>query len=69
MKFIAKIIFILEVCKLLASAKHVQDIQEIEADRGKCLEIGILNIFHLLLFNLYVCILRTNTFEFILQFT
>ena len=41
MKFIAKITFILGVCKLLASAKHVQDIQEIEADRGKFPEIGV----------------------------
>ena len=64
MKFIAKITFIFGVCKFLASAKHVQDIQEIEADRGKCPEIGVLNIF-----NLYYCILTTDTFEFILQFT
>ena len=69
MKFIAKIAFILGVCKLLASAKHVQDIQEIEADRGKFPEIGVLNIFNLSLFNAYCCILTTNTFEFILQFT
>ena len=46
MKFIAKITFILGVCTLLASAKHVQDIQEIEADRGKFPEIGVLNIFN-----------------------
>ena len=45
MKFIAKITFVLGFCKLLASAKHVQDIQEIEADRGKFPEIGVLNIF------------------------
>ena len=45
MKFIAKTILILEACKLLASAKHVQDIQEIEADRGKCPGIGVSNIF------------------------
>ena len=64
MKFIAKIIFILEVCKLLASAKHVQDIQEIEADRGKFPEIGVLNLS-----NLYYYILTTYTFELILQFT
>ena len=69
MKFIAKIILILEVCKLLASAKHVQDIQEIEADRGKFPEIGFLNIFNFSLFNAYYSILTTNTFEFILQFT
>ena len=67
MKFIAKITFIFGVCKLLASAKHVQDIQEIEADRGKCPEIGVLNIFNFVTF--YYCILTTNTFEFILQFT
>ena len=69
MKFIAKITFIFGVCKLLASAKHVQDIQEIEADRGKCPEIGVLNIFNFVPFNAYYCILTTNTFEFILQFT
>ena len=45
MKLIAKITFILGVCLLLASAKHVQDIQEIEADRGKCPGIGVSNIF------------------------
>ena len=45
MKFIAKITFIFGVCKLFASAKHVQDIQEIEADRGKCPEIGVSSIF------------------------
>ena len=67
MKFIAKITFIFGVCKLLASAKHVQDIQEIEADRGKCPEIGVLNIFNFVLF--YYCILTNNIFEFILQFT
>ena len=67
MKFIAKIIFILGVCKLFASAKHVQDIQEIEADRGKFPEIGFLNIFNFSLF--YYSILTTNTFEFILQST
>ena len=50
MKFIAKITFIFGVCKLLASAKHVQDIQEIEADRGKIPEIGVLKIFNFLLF-------------------
>ena len=47
MKFIAKTILILEVCKLLASAEHVQDIQEIEADRGKCPGIGVSNIFNI----------------------
>ena len=67
MKFIAKITFILGVSKLLASAKHVQDIQEIEADRGKCPEIGVLSIFNFVPF--YYSILTSNTFEFILQFT
>ena len=59
MKFIAKITFILGFLKLLASARHVQDIQDIEADRGKFPEIGVLNLsnFSLILLhfdNLYI---------------
>ena len=65
MKFIAKITFILGFLKLLASARHVQDIQEIEADRGKCTGIGVSNIFDI--YYLYLRNAYSNTYDFILQ--